>query len=147
MNNLLDNLDNIIKNEQQIHDLENNISTIKKDFVKNNTPILENKSKFIIKSTTKETLFQVTQISTTYNDSQLSLRISSNLDVMFDLNSDKNTTKYKNMLLAEKGLMFIYILIECGKNGIAKKIGGRSHAFTEYELTELIKNGSVTTID
>jgi len=136
-------LDTVLAAEANIDTLERNITTIQKDFIANNIPIFEKGSTYNITKIDNGNLFEITQIGTAYNNRGILSQTSTNLNAIFGFDTDKKSPQYQNMLLANKGLMFVYVFSECGKNGKAKKIGARTQTLTEFEITELIKKGNI----
>ena len=142
MNNTLNE---ILDAEQNINHLKKNILSIQNDFLQNNTPLYKVGTTYKISRIDNDILFEITQAATAKNHREIVLQTSVSLNAIFDFDFDKTSIQYKNMLLANKGLMFVYTFTECGKNGKAKKIGARTHILTESEVKEYIEKGFIST--
>jgi len=134
-------LNDVIVFEEQIRMLENKVTEIQKNFIIDNVPIHSLGDKFIINKIDNGRTFEITTINTSFKNKNFLFHTSFSLNAIFDFDKTKESNRYKSMLLAEKGLMFVYEFTECGKNGKAKKIGGVSHILTEYEIKEYINDG------
>jgi len=145
-NTLNQTLSIILEKEEIIKQNSIAISHIKKEFTENNTPKFSTDDFFNVTKIDVGLNYQVTSVSTTRLSQSLEYKISSSLDAIFNFDVDKTSEAYQQMLLAYHGLMFIYTLTECGKNGRAKKIGGRTHIFTEFEIESYMKKNIISSV-
>jgi len=131
------------KNQEMILKLERENYALQKNFLKEVTPKfqLDSLLTFIDKS---NSLYQITLVGNINSYGEFASTVNSNLNYMIDFGlEEKRKEKYESMLEAEAGMMYMYELTECGKNGKAKKIGAKKEIFTEFEIIDLIKNGGI----
>ena len=115
-------------------------------FVKNNKSIFELKNH--IKSS--PSTYEIVSVGIYPDNNKFSLYVDLSLNTLDDIKNEFPESKkaiihFDNMLLASKGLMFLYILKECDTNyKIIKE--GRTIVITESELIEILNNNQIELI-
>ena len=136
-------LQTILTANKSIRDLERNNAAIKKNFKENTNPGFKMLDLYTVSRIDNGALFQITEIGTANGYNTFKSNTQSALNYLYDIKdtNEDNRVKFDKMIEADNGMMFVYILVECGKNRKAKKIGGRNHVMTEFEMEQAMING------